>query len=304
MLGRNFGIACACVLFVWGSLPSVQAQSGSLITDLETLTSVSHRGRKSGSKSPNISARYIYEAFRASGANPKYQQFTFRAGIFSKDTGHNVTATLPCTQPRCDTPIVISAHYDHLGTTGRKHYPGANDNASGTAAMLYIARQLAKTNRSRDILFVATDAEERGLHGAKFYAKQLNQDIAVNINLDMLGVNKSNRLFALFSPGFSQFKSQLKSMKQAPLKLTVVSSQRQMARYADNPSIDWHKASDHYAFYRNGIPYIYFGIGEDKHHHTTKDTVKNMDIDKYQAGVALISDFILSLTRSPLDSTS
>ncbi|MEJ6473141.1 M20/M25/M40 family metallo-hydrolase [Pseudoalteromonas piscicida] len=307
MASHLFKVACAALLLI-STAPQAklneQLVDSELLVDLQTLSSARHLGRKSGAKTPNLSAQYIFNTFAKLGANPEYQHFTFRAGIFSKDAGHNVTASLPCSQARCDKPIVISAHYDHLGTTGQKHYPGANDNASGTAAMLYIARQLAKTSRSRDILFVATDAEERGLHGAKYYAKHLTQAVKFNINLDMLGVNRSNRLFALFSPGFKEYKAQLKALTRDPIKLTLISSGRQLERYTKNPRINWHKASDHYAFYRQGIPYIYFGMGEDKHHHTTKDTPENMDMGKYQASVALINDFILSLTRSPLDSTS
>lgn len=304
LLGMMLTAICTTSAVAQTQHPSIVHVDNILVQDLQTLTSISHQGRKSGAQSPNISAQYIFAAFEQLGGNPSYQHFTFRAGIFSKDAGHNITATLPCTQPRCDKAIVISAHYDHLGTTGQRHYPGANDNASGVAAMLHMARQLSKTNRARDILFVATDAEERGLHGAKYYAKHLTQEVELNINLDMLGINNNNRLFALFSPGFKEYKTELQNKAQSQIKLTIVSSQRQIERYTNNPRIDWHKASDHYAFYRQGIPYIYFGMGEDKHHHTTRDTLDNMDLNKYQAGVNLINDFILSLTRSPLDSTS
>ncbi len=268
-----------------------------LLLDLNTLASEQHLGRKSGAKTPNLSAEYIFARFDSMAAQPSYQPFTFPAGFFSQATGHNVIAKLPCTKQRCTDAVVLSAHYDGLGRHGKRHYPGANDNASGVAAMLNIAHNLSTQARARDFLFVATDAEERGLHGAKFYADTLDQKVAFNINLDMLAVNHRNRLFALLSPRFSDYESILKALPSPEIQLKVVSSTRQLARYSNNARINWHKASDHYAFYRQGIPYIYFGMGEDQHHHKISDSIDNIDINKYQASVELINRFIMLLAK-------
>ena len=280
------------------SATATPAQSlDTLLKDLHTLTSAQHLGRKSGGKTPNLSAEYIFARFNSMAAQPSYQSFTFPAGFFSQATGHNVIAKLPCTKQRCADAIVLSAHYDGLGRHGKHHYPGANDNASGVAAMLNIAHNLSTQVRARDFLFVATDAEERGLHGAKFYADTLEQKVAFNINLDMLAVNHRNRLFALLSPRFSNYQSTLQTLPSPDIQLKVVSSTRQLARYSNNARINWHKASDHYAFYRQGIPYIYFGMGEDQHHHKISDSIDNIDLNKYQASVELINRFIMLLAK-------
>lgn len=70
--------------------------------------------------------------------------------------------------------IVITAHYDHLGLKAGKLHPGANDNASGVAALLYLSNAL-KVQSSYGFVFVATDAEENGLHGSEHFAKTMRQ---------------------------------------------------------------------------------------------------------------------------------
>ncbi|WP_440053180.1 M20/M25/M40 family metallo-hydrolase [Pseudoalteromonas sp. T1lg65] len=295
------------------SLPPQRQASGTvtstgfnLINSLQLLTSAEHAGRKAGVEQPNVSARYIFNEFKNAGAVPSFQSFRFSKGFFSSASGHNVVVTLPCTIIDCEDDILISAHYDHLGTTGSRYYPGANDNASGTAALLYLAHQLVDQPLKRNVHLVATDAEESGLHGAKFYANQLavNHNIAININLDMLAVGRNNRLYALLSRGAHEYKTALRHLTPALINLTVVLSNRQMERYSNNPRIDWHKASDHYAFYKQGIPYIYFGSGDDKHHHKTTDTLDNIDLARYEDAVKTINDFIASLAVAPLLATN
>ena len=106
----------------------------------------------------------------------------------------NIIAVLPASI-ETQKSIVISAHYDHLGKTNEGIFYGADDNASGVAAMLEIARMLNADKKSGlflpfNIVFLATGAEERGLWGSGYYAKHpllpLDSTIA-NINLDMLG---------------------------------------------------------------------------------------------------------------------
>ena len=110
-----------------------------------------------------------------------------------------------------DKYIVITAHYDHLGKSGGKIYNGADDNASGVAAMLSIAEQLRRSRPKHSVIFLATDAEEKGLYGAKAFVQKPPVEISsirFNLNLDMLaqGGGTSPKLYV--SRGPHQFKLQ------------------------------------------------------------------------------------------------
>ena len=100
--------------------------------------------------------------------------------------------------------IVFCAHYDHVDSTAARrtktiaetdYYPGADDNASGTAAVIEIAKQLKKRNYQpqQDVYFCLFDAEEQGLYGSRHFAKNIDQDVDLVINMDMIGRNKRDR---------------------------------------------------------------------------------------------------------------
>ncbi|WP_192508001.1 M28 family peptidase [Pseudoalteromonas aurantia] len=283
-----------------------QASASQLHEDMLTLTSPAHAGRSAGkTDTPNISGQYIYNRFEHLNLETKYQAFPFKAGFFRHATGHNIIATLPCNTQTCGNNLVITAHYDHLGGQPTSYYAGANDNASGTSALLYLAELLNNKTRNRSVTFVATDAEEKGLYGAKYFVSQLKAtDIALNINLDMLAPTSKNRVYVLHSKHTSNALSILKTLPKPDFNLRIANSRYKMQRMMDNPRIDWHRASDHYAFAKARIPYIYFGIGEDKNHHTKRDTITAINFERYQLVVNFISDFIVKLLDSPLEATN
>lgn len=275
-----------------------------LYEDMSVLTSPAHQGREAGSLNPNITAKFLYDRFQGLGIKVNYQSFEFKSGFFSKELGHNVIATLHCTVEQCGKKLIITAHYDHLGGRKSSFYAGANDNASGTAALLAIAEALKEQTRFSDVIFLATDAEEKGLYGAKHYVSETNtNDYALNINLDMLAINNRNTLYALHDKKAKRFIEQFKR-QETSFKVFSTSSQFRLHKKLNDNRINWHKASDHYAFSLKKIPYIYFGMGIDDKHHTKKDTLDNINFEKYQQVVDSISDFIVSLAQVPLDSTN
>lgn len=278
--------------------------SSSLHEDLEALTSPAHQGRAAGSLQPNISAQYLFNRFQSLGLDVRYQSFDFKSGFFSKAVGHNVIATLPCSSSPCGDKLIITAHYDHLGGNQESYYAGANDNASGTAALIAIAEQLNSIKRSNEVVILATDAEEKGLYGAKHYVDEATpSNYALNVNLDMLAINHKNTLFALHDRSVKHLIEQFKAQSN-PFKVFSTSSQFRLHKKLNDNRINWHKASDHYAFSLKKIPYIYFGMGIDDKHHTKQDTLDNLDFEKYQAVVESISAFIVSLAQQPLESTN
>jgi hypothetical protein len=167
------------------------------------------------------------------------------------------------------TTVVIGAHYDHLGYGEDKNsrysgepmvHNGADDNASGTAALIELARLLKKSeNKQFNYLFVAFSAEELGLYGSKYFTENLSvpsSSINYMINLDMIGrLNDSTRTLTIGGVGTSPSWGKLIfSEKKLPFQIKVDSS-------GAGPS-------DHTSFYRKGIPVLFFftGLHSDYHH--------------------------------------
>ena len=187
---------------------------------------------------------------------------------------------------RHDKCYVFTAHYDHLGLLGKKtYYPGAHDNASGTAAIITLAAHYAEHTPDYDIYFIAFSGEDANLRGSEWYAEHPIaplQQIKYLINLDMIGDNNPNLYcevsdngmdgYALFEAINAQH-SYFKALDRAEL--------------ADN--------SDHYPFAVRGVPTIFF-MNENgdafKYYHTVYDTWQNAIFDNYEPTIKLIIDFI------------
>ncbi|MGO2128587.1 MAG: M28 family peptidase [Pseudoalteromonas prydzensis] len=238
------------------------------------------------------------------GYQSQLQTFNYTAGFFTEMSGQNVVATLMPAHP-VKAHVILTAHYDHLGKQGHNLYAGANDNASGVSALLFIAAQFADTTLSFQLSFVATDAEENGLHGAKFFVSQLQRDDSItvlNINLDMLAVSRPKKtLYAFTSHAQRQaLQHQLSGIFSDTIKVKVTSSSHRMNRLSRGGKIDWRRASDHYAFAKAGFAYIYFGMGYDPHHHKSSDQLSNIDQQLYIEAVNYIAQFIDQLDMTKL----
>ena len=187
---------------------------------------------------------------------------------------------------RSDSCYVFTAHYDHLGKLGKKtYYPGAHDNASGTAAIITFAAHYAKNKPEYDMYFIAFSGEDANLRGSEWYANHplapLKQ-IKYLFNLDMIADNNPVQYCEVSDeglPGFSLFekinaeKGYFKAFDRAKL--------------ADN--------SDHYPFAKRNVPCIFL-MNEHgdayKHYHTVNDTWKNSIFSNYEPIFNLIKDFI------------
>ncbi len=187
---------------------------------------------------------------------------------------------------RHDSCYVFTAHYDHLGKLGKKtFFPGAHDNASGTAAIITFAAYYAQNTPEYDMYFIAFSGEDANLRGSEWYAEHplvpLSQ-IKYLFNLDMIGDNNPE-LYCEVSDegmkGFSLFekinteKGYFKALDRNEL--------------ADN--------SDHYPFAKRNVPCIFF-MNENgdafKYYHTVHDTWKNAIFTNYKPTFNLIKDFI------------
>ncbi|GLR69654.1 peptidase M28 [Agaribacter marinus] len=173
-----------------------------------------------------------------------------------KSESDNVIATLPgSTSP--DEHIIYTAHWDHLGTDATKDgdhiYNGAHDNATGTAALLSMAKSFGNLDfapkRSVTMLFVT--AEEQGLLGSKYYADYpivpLEKTVA-NINLDAMNVLGRTKDVAVIGKGKSELEAYL---------TTAAEKQGRIITQEDRPEAGYYYRSDHFSFAKQGVPALY-----------------------------------------------
>jgi len=169
-------------------------QPSALRSHVAFLASDALQGRNTPSKELDIAAEYIATRFAAAGLKPLADGTYFQ--VLDPTLGRNVIGVLPGSDPKLkDTYVIVSAHYDHIGARegeGDQIFNGANDNASGTSAMIESAFALSnlKTAPKRTVLFIAWSGEEKGLKGSRAYAAApvypLSKTIA-NLNLEQVG---------------------------------------------------------------------------------------------------------------------
>ena len=185
-----------------------------------------------------------------------------------------------------DSCYVFTAHYDHLGNLGRRvFYPGANDNASGTAMLVTLAAHYAQNRPKYDMLFIAFSGEDANLRGSEYYAEHPVfplEMIKYLINVDMIGddnpvqycetSDQGQRGYELFEK-INAEKHYFKSLNHGKLAAN----------------------SDHYPFAKRGVPCIFLENAEGSaypYYHTTQDNWKNAVFDSYEPVFKLITDFI------------
>lgn len=192
--------------------------------------------------------------------------------------------------------ILISAHYDHVGVKSGSVYNGADDNASGTSALLAMAealRQMGPLRRSVMLLWVS--AEEKGLFGSKAFADKPSlpdgMRIVANINLDMVGRNGAGELY--FTPTADH---------PAHNRLAqIAESMRELEGFSAFGSADqYYERSDHYNFARQGIPVIFFFNGEHDDYHKPTDTTSKIDADKIRRVTRMVLRMLMELQSDEL----
>ncbi|RKY18586.1 MAG: hypothetical protein DRQ55_12970 [Planctomycetota bacterium] len=201
----------------------------------------------------------------------------------------NVAGTLTGSdQTLADEYVVIGAHYDHLGVDvrGRVGF-GADDNASGTSALMEVAQALAQAGPRRSILACAFAAEEDGLLGSDALAGAPPvpaQQLVAMINMDMLGYGDAGEVAVIGvpeNPAFEKLLKRAKKLKHTKVKKIITGQGQEV-----------FKRSDHYNFHRRGVPSLFFfeglPVGSNPHYHTWHDTLDTIDIDKIARTARLV----------------
>jgi len=203
----------------------------------------------------------------------------------------NVVGVLEGEGPLANETLVIGAHYDHLGYGGfgsRKAgsteiHNGADDNASGTAAMLELARNFAgrATKPARRIVFIGFSAEERGLLGSNHYVNHPLfplEDTVAMLNFDMIGNLRENRLELHGTSSGKEFDS----IADEVAKQVSVEIKKTGAVMA---------ASDHFGFYQKKVPVTFFFTGLTDLYHTPEDDVATLNLAGIETVVRYTSEF-------------
>ncbi|MAZ00618.1 MAG: peptidase M28 [Flavobacteriales bacterium] len=287
-------------------------KESSICSNIEKLSSDDFLGRESGKEGEKKAAEYIKNFFITNEV-PKighsyFQEFIVKGKRYNyrneknkkpfiqrakqknnKIKGKNVIGFIEGTEKK-EEVIVVSAHYDHLGFREEKIYNGADDNATGTAAVLEVSKALSKYVKEggklkRSVLFILMSAEEKGLIGSKHYTDNpiipLKKTIA-NLNIDMIGRKdkrheKNNYIYIIGSDFISKELHEIneKNNKKVGLELDY--------RYNNirDPNRFYFR-SDHYNFAKNDIPCIFYFSGVHEDYHQPTDTFEKIDCKKVQ----------------------
>ncbi len=266
---------------------------------LSTLSDDKMEGRRAGTNGIEKAAKYIESEFERIGLtkydtlNSYRQNFNFYDMPFYNVIGVLEGKSLP------NEYLIISAHYDHLGIDHKKEgdniYNGANDNASGTAAVLTLAEYFKKLdNNKRSLIFVAFTAEEMGLVGSRYFGKQVNpNDIVAGINIEMIGKESPYGKNTAWITGFDR--SDFGEIIQKNLSNTNY-------EVFPDPYIKEKLffRSDNAALAKLGIPAHTFSttpMEKDSHYHKVSDEYKTLEIFTIKEAIKLISKGIISIIQ-------
>lgn len=293
-------VLCAAALAAQSARQSRVIDSRVLLNDLKTLSADDMQGRQIGTPGGARAREYVVSRLQADGVPPigdSYMApFTFVAGRGDQAatrSGVNILARVEGTR-RPSQYLVVSAHYDHVGVRNGVVFNGADDNASGTAGLLAMAKYFKDHRPQHSIIFAAFDGEEAGLRGSRAFVTTPPVDrdaIAINVNMDMIGRDPDNTLFAVgtyLNPFLKPYLNRVAAA--APIKLLMGH---------DDPTQkaveDWTRDSDHYAFQQAGIPAVYLGDEDFDQHHKATDDYETMTFDFFVGAVetciAVVKEF-------------
>jgi hypothetical protein len=275
--------------------------SARLIADVARLADDSMRGRLTGTPESAKARAFIAGRFDAAGLRTvgtgRQQAFALRRPDSTQVEGVNIVGVVRGTTTP-DRYIVVTAHYDHVGVrtpvNGDSIYNGADDNASGTAALLALAEHFARVPARHSLIFVAFDAEEQGLRGARAFVAALpvpKEAVLLNVNMDMVSLSTKGELYVAGAAKYPALREPLERVAaRAPVKL-ILGHDTPVPTAQD----DWTSQSDQGAFHEAGIPFVYFGVEDHPHYHKPSDELRNVTQSFYVRAVETVRDAIREL---------
>jgi len=288
-------VLAACLHAAAGSasgqqLPAVDADR--LLADVAFLAHDSMEGRASGTEGNRRARAFLALALAETGARPlgggyerPLEQPFEQPFEWARGSGVNLVGTIPGRGDDSEV-IVLTAHYDHVGVREGQVFNGADDNASGVAAVLEIARRIAVEPLQHTLIVALVDAEELGARGARAFVAEPPipiERMALNINLDMV-----SRTDGLLWAGGASHTPALRPVLERVAARAPVTLRLGHDRPGAPEGDDWTQLSDHVAFHERGIPFVYFGVEDHPDYHRPTDDVERVDSGEYVAAVQTI----------------
>ena len=273
--------------------------------NLMVIASDEMQGRDTGSEGQKAAGKYMINFYKNLGISyPKalgsYYQIVPKEALKTRrgdlPESENILAFIEGTE-KPEEIIVVSAHYDHVGTKDGVVYNGADDDGSGTVAVMEIAEAFQEAKKAgkgpkRSILFLHVTGEEHGLLGSKYYSDNPVFDMkntVVDLNIDMIGrSDKENEgKDYVYVIGSEMLSSQLKVINEAANKITH--NLELNYKYDDpNDTQRLYYRSDHYNFAKHGVPVAFFFDGIHADYHQPTDDPEKIDYPLLQKRAQLV----------------
>ena len=299
------------------ALPSQAQKQDDMRQAVEYLASQELGGRYPGTAGDTLASTFITKQLRKLKFNPivkgkkaKGYYHDFSYGKEVERTTHNIVAVLPGKDKRLKHEyIVVGSHYDHLGLGGKNSgsrrpdtlgvHPGADDNASGDAVVLELAKYFKKVRAKRSIIFTFFGAEEQGLIGSKNFLEWMKQTdaqrinlpadkkgIVAMVNLDMVGRMRDHALSVSGTGTSSSFKAMAESVaEQTNLNISCTP--------------DGYGPSDHASFVAQDIPVLFLTTGGHMEYHTPDDVPSTLNYEGMQQTLDFSRELIARLANMP-----
>lgn len=290
----------------------IKVNKGMLLYNLKVMSHDSLEGRFFGTSGNYKAQRFLAKQFDSLGIEPAFSSGSIQAYPFTLDgefrhsiypisnpakdfgnvpdttvTGGNVVTVI---KGESEKAIVITGHLDHLGIHDGEIFNGADDNASGAAALLTIAHYFKNKSPKHTLYFAAVDAEEIGSLGCDYLLNNFPtalENIVLNVNMDMIAHNDSLELYASGLYHYPTLEKPLDDLKTTNINLLYGHDDPN-----DKDVEDWTSSSDHREFHERKIPYIYFGVADHEDYHKATDTYEKINQSFYVEAVRLIIEAI------------
>ena len=313
---NKYILLCLAVAFV---LPSHAQRQDVMKQTVEYLASQQLGGRFPATIGDTLASEFIVNELRGLKLKPiikgkkdvaYFQDFTYGKTKEQERTTHNIIAVLPGKDKKLRHEyVVVGSHYDHLGLGGQNSgsrrpdtlgvHPGADDNASGDAVVLELAKYFKNERAKRSIIFAFFGAEEQGLIGSKNFlewmkkedAKRINlpvdkKGIVAMVNLDMVGRMRDNAM-SVSGTGTS---SEFKAMAEAAAEQTKLNI---------SCTPDGYGPSDHASFVAQEIPVLFLTTGGHMEYHTPDDVPSTLNYDGMQQTLDFSKALITKIANMP-----
>jgi Zn-dependent M28 family amino/carboxypeptidase len=269
---------------------------------LKYLTSDELMGRDTGSEGIEKAAVYAENAFEKFNVQPYFESYRDSFKIEQVD-GYNIVGVLKSKKSNSLKPMVIGAHYDHVGILKAVENDsignGANDNATGTVAVLELAKYLADKDVNRDVIFALFSGEEKGLTGSRHLASKmqnLGKEPYLVFNIEMLGAKMKDKEYRAYVTGYEM--SNLAEVFNSFYETEgpFLGFLPQAAQY------NLFKRSDNYPFYQTfTVPshtISTFDFTNYDYYHHVKDEFEALDVDAYLKLIDDLKPGVLKLINS------